>query len=57
VFTTCQVGSDTTTSYYLVVPRRAGGAYLIATISGGSEKPAKDVDAQLRSVVFKAIQR
>jgi len=57
VFTTCQVGSDTTTSYYLVVPRRAGGAYLIATISGGSEKPAKEVDAQLRSVVFKAIQR
>ena len=56
VFTTCQVGSDTSTSYYLVVPRRAGGAYLIATYSGGSEKPAKDIDAQLRSVVLKTIQ-
>ena len=56
VFTTCQVGGDTSTSYYLVVPRRAGGAHLIATFSSGSEKPAKDVDAQVRSVVFKTLQ-
>jgi hypothetical protein len=55
VFTTCQVGGDTSTEYYLVVPRRAGGAYLIATYSAGSEKPAKEADAQLRSAVFKAL--
>jgi hypothetical protein len=57
VFTTCQVGGDTSTRYYLAVPRRAGGAYLIATFSAGSEKPAKEADAQLRAVVFKALAR
>jgi hypothetical protein len=55
VFTTCQVGGETSTAYYLAVPRRAGGAYLIATFSAGSEKPAKEADAQLRSVVFKTL--
>lgn len=55
VFTTCQVGGETSTAYYLAVPRRAGGAYLIATFSSGSEKPAKDADALLRSVVFEAL--
>ncbi len=57
VFTTCQVDGDTSTAYYLAVPRRAGGAYLIATFSDGSEKPAKEADAQLRSVVLEALQR
>ncbi len=55
VFTTCQRSADdTSTVYYLVVPRRAGGAYLIATFAAGSEKPAKEADAQMRSAVFKA---
>jgi hypothetical protein len=56
VFTTCQrSGDDTSTGYYLAVPQRAGGAYLIATYSAGSEQPAKEADAQLRAVVFKAL--
>ena len=55
VFTTCQRDDITSTDYYLIVPRRAGGAYLISTFSAGSEQPAKQADAQLRSAVFKAL--
>ena len=53
VFTTCQKGEKPITIYYLAVPRKAGGAYIISTISLGTEKPAKERDAQLRSAVFK----
>jgi len=55
VFTMCQVGNDGYTVYYLGAPRRAGGVYLITTMSRGSEKPAKETDTQLRSVVLKAL--
>jgi len=57
VFTTCQPvgGGKAITSYYLAVPRKAGGAYVISTVSFGSEKPAKDADSLLRSAVFKAL--
>jgi len=54
VFTTCQVGEKPITAYYLAVRRKAGGAYLISTISLGSEAPAKERDSMLRSAVFKA---
>jgi hypothetical protein len=55
VFTTCQTGDNTLTSYYLAAPRKAGGAYVISTISLGPEKPAKEADSLLRSAVFKAL--
>lgn len=54
VFTTCQIGEKPITAYYLAVRRKAGGAYLISTISLGSEAPAKERDSMLRSAVFKA---
>lgn len=53
VFTTCQKGEKPVTVYYLAIPRKAGGAYVISTISLGSEKPAKEQDTLLRSAVFK----
>lgn len=54
VFTHCErTGKKALTTYYLAVPRKAGGAYVIATIAFGSEKPAKDVDGSLRAAVFK----
>lgn len=53
VFTTCQKDEKPITAYYLAIPRKAGGAYVISTISLGSEKPAKEQDTLLRSAVFK----
>jgi hypothetical protein len=53
IFTTCQLSDKPITIYYLAVPRKAGGAYVISTISLGSEQPAKEADQLLRSAVFK----
>lgn len=56
VFTTCQSGTNTGTTYYLAVPRKAGGIYVFQTIGkGNSEKPAKDADASIRKAVFTAL--
>jgi hypothetical protein len=53
VFTTCQWADKPITIYYLAIPRKAGGAYVISTVSLGSEQPAKETDQLLRSAVFK----
>lgn len=53
VFTTCQAGKDSLTVYYLSVPRRAGGIYLIAIASTVGEQPAKETDADIRKAVHK----
>jgi len=53
VFTTCQSGEKATTVYYLALPRKTGGAYVISTISIGSEAAAKERDASLREAAFK----
>jgi len=53
MFTTCQTDEKLITTYYIAAPRRAGGLYLLSTTSLGSEKPAKDADAQLRSATFR----
>lgn len=54
VFTNCQMNGDKPfTTYYLAMPRKAGGAYVISTIAIGSEQPAKEKDNLLRSAVFK----
>jgi hypothetical protein len=57
VFTTCQV-KETSTSYYLAVPRKAGGVYILRTMTtAGSEKPAKEADASIRKAVFSAVPK
>jgi hypothetical protein len=54
VFTTCEVDEGKTlTTYYMAVPRKAGGVYVVSTISVGSEQPAKQTDSSLRSAVLK----
>jgi hypothetical protein len=55
VFTTCQTDDKPMTTYYLALPRKAGGIYLMATISLESEKPAKEADSVLRSAAFKTL--
>jgi hypothetical protein len=58
VFTTCQIKEMSVTSYYLAVPRKAGGIYVLRTMTvAGSEKPAKEADASIRKVVFSAVPK
>ncbi len=57
VFTSCHSDASST-SYYLAVPRKAGGIYLFRTMSNGlSEKPAKEADASIRKAVFTAVPK
>ncbi len=58
VFTTCQTKDTPITTYYLATSRKAGGMYILSTISSGlSEKPAKEADGSIRKAVFTAISR
>jgi hypothetical protein len=52
IFTSCQIGGKMITTYYMAVPRRSGGAYVIATSSFGDEKPAKAADSSIRAAVL-----
>jgi hypothetical protein len=53
VFTTCQSGNSNLTVYYLAVPRKAGGVYVISSASFGTEEPAKKADENIRQAVLK----
>ena len=55
IFTTCNNGKDTTTVYYLAVPRKAGGAYIMTTAAVGSEVPAKEADSNIRTAAYKVL--
>ncbi|SDT13160.1 hypothetical protein [Bradyrhizobium canariense] len=58
VFSTCQVKDVSATNYYLAVPRKAGGIYILRTMTAsGSEKPAKEADASIRKAVFTALPK
>lgn len=57
IFTTCNDGKGTLTVYYLAVPRKASGAYVITTSTIGSETPAKEADGNIRTAVYKVLPR
>jgi hypothetical protein len=62
VFTTCQEKEASATIYTLAVPRKAGGIYILRTMtaagaSTGSEKPVKEADAGIRKAVFTAVPK
>jgi hypothetical protein len=62
VFTTCQEKDMPAAIYYLAVPRKAGGIYILQTmtVAGAtiaSEKPAKEADAGIRKAVFTALPK
>jgi hypothetical protein len=62
VFTTCQVKDTSATIYTLAVPRKAGGIYILRTMtaagaSAEAEKPAKEADAGIRKAVFTAVPK
>lgn len=52
IFTSCQIDGKMLTTYYMVMPRKAGGAFIIATSSMGDEKPAKQADSNIRAAVL-----
>lgn len=53
VFTTCRTNDKPMVVYYLAVPRKGGGAYLISTASIGSDGPAKQEDTRFTEAVLK----
>ncbi len=62
VFTTCQEKEASATIYTLAVPRKAGGIYILRTMTAagasvGSEKPVKEADAGIRKAVFTALPK
>jgi hypothetical protein len=62
VFTTCQEKEASATIYTLAVPRKAGGIYILRTMtaagaSAQAEKPAKEADAGIRKAVFTALPK
>ncbi|MEO6842110.1 MAG: hypothetical protein ABI192_15255 [Bradyrhizobium sp.] len=62
IFTTCQEKDAPATIYYLAVPRKAGGIYILRTIAAAGvaaepEKRAKEADAGIRKAVFTALPK
>jgi hypothetical protein len=60
VFTTCDDGKTTLTSYYFTIPRRTGGAYLVATISSAARSPTprlKEIDANFRHAAYEIMEK
>jgi hypothetical protein len=62
VFTTCQVKEAAITIYYIAVPRKAGGLYVLRTMTAAgasvtSEKPVKEADAGIRKAAFTVVPK
>lgn len=61
--TNCLTQEATTTVYYLAVPRKLGGIYLLATVTNGfeltalGEQTAEDVDAKVRASIVVALAK
>jgi hypothetical protein len=55
LFTRCGMGSDAFVGLYLIVPRKAGGVYIIGTFATGEEDGARTVDTNIRAAVFRAL--
>ena len=61
--TSCLTPDATTTIYYLAIPRKNGGIYLLATLSNGFEFPAlgdrtaEDVDGKVRASIVVALSK
>jgi hypothetical protein len=61
--TNCLTSQTTTTVYYLAIPRKQGGVYLLATVTNGFEitalggQTAEDVDNKIRASIIVAISK
>jgi hypothetical protein len=55
MFTKCGEGEQGWTVYYFILPRKAGGHYLVGT--GGSDEPARQVESDIRRATLKVTGR
>jgi hypothetical protein len=62
-FTSCQTQEAATSVYYLIIPRKQGGLYLLATITNRFEitapglQTARDVDSMIRASINVALAK
>jgi hypothetical protein len=57
MFTKCGDGEQGHTVFYFILPRKAGGHYLIGTGASGAEEPARQVESDIRQATLKVTGR
>src|SRR5215468_12384917 len=57
MFTKCGDGDQGYTVFYFILPRKAGGHYLIGTGTSGDEEPARQVESDIRQATLKVTGR
>jgi hypothetical protein len=57
MFTKCGDGDQGNTVFYFILPRKAGGHYLIGTGTSGAEEPARQVESDIRQATLKVTGR
>jgi hypothetical protein len=57
MFTKCGDGDQGYTVFYFILPRKAGGHYLIGTGTSGTEEPARQVESDIRQATLKVTGR
>jgi len=57
MFTKCGDGEQGYTVFYFILPRKAGGHYVIGTGSSGAEEPARQVESDIRQATLKVTGR
>ena len=61
--TNCLTSEATTTVYYVAIPRKQGGVYLLSTVTNGfeitalGEQTAEEVDSKVRSAIVVALSK
>jgi len=57
MFTKCGDGDQGYTLFYFILPRKAGGHYLIGTGTSGADEPARQVESDIRQATLKVTGR
>jgi hypothetical protein len=57
MFTKCGDGDQGYTVFYFILPRKAGGHYLIGTGTSGADEPARQVESEIRQATLKVTGR
>lgn len=57
MFTKCGDGEQGYTVFYFILPRKAGGHYLIGTGTSGADEPARQVESDIRQATLKVTAR
>jgi hypothetical protein len=57
MFTKCGDGDQGYTVFYFILPRKAGGHYLIGTGTSGADEPARQVESDIRQATLKVTGR